>query len=289
MNVITFLPRLQRQVASNFNFKKSTLDSLNGFLDSLCEKLVEVSYSLQVKTGKITTDANTVQTAVMLLFPESLAKYAVSEATSAVLRYQQRVETKKKTEKKDDSSSFDSKNVESVKSGDKVASVPRSTRSLKAGLTLPTSRVDRFLKRYSKRVSPQASVFLTAVLEFLAKELIESASEVTSSGKRKQISVHDLNRCVWGDRTLPVELLKEKGKSSTESGSKSGSVVKSVSVLGDLDFQQLAKHVNWGVVQNGWKGVYTETTSRKKQKKEESVPESSSSLPPLSSNSSVVV
>uniref|UniRef100_A0A803Q0I0 Histone H2A n=1 Tax=Cannabis sativa TaxID=3483 RepID=A0A803Q0I0_CANSA len=58
-------------------------------------------------------------------------------------------------------------------SGPKKKSV---SRSVKAGLQFPVGRIGRYLKkgRYSKRVGSGAPVYLAAVLEYLAAEVILS-------------------------------------------------------------------------------------------------------------------
>lgn len=48
------------------------------------------------------------------------------------------------------------------------------TRSIKAGLQFPVGRIGRYLKkgRYAKRVGSGAAVYLAAVLEYLAAEVL---------------------------------------------------------------------------------------------------------------------
>lgn len=266
VNFSTFLPRIQKEVAKDFNFKQTTVDSLNGFIDLLVEKLVNTISNLKRRTGKKTTDAHTVQTAVRLLFPDSLAKFAISYATAAVLEYNNNLETKNATHSAPLSSTTTTTTVDPAATA--VASsnsTTRSSRSNKAGLTLPVSRVNRLLKQQSVRVSPQASIFLTAVLEFVTREMIESASSVTTLGKRKQISVYDLNRSVFGYRTVPESFIA--GKKSTSDKINSGSQPANISPsVGDADLEVLSRTVNWGMVNMGWKGMYTNSSSRKRQK-----------------------
>ena len=277
-NVCSFILRLQKKVAPDFTLKQSTLDSVNGFVDFVCDKLLERVGSLQRSSGKVTTDVETVQTAVRLLFSPSLSKFAISYATQSLLKYQQYLKKESLKVKSGAVKSSDTAvSSDTTVSSDAVVGVStaknvRFTRSLKAGLTLPTSRVDRCLKRVSNRVSPQASVFLTGVLEFLASELIESASEVTLGRKFHQISVHDLRRSILGDKTINGYLLSKrltkKSKSTTDSsvaGSKS-SLKAPIIYSGDEDLQMLAREIKWGVLRNSWKGLYTSVHSKRKLK-----------------------
>jgi len=135
------------------------------------------------------------------------------------------------------------------------------------------SRVNKYLKHNSQRVSPHASIFLTAVLEFLASELLENASEVTTSMKRKQISINDLNRSVWGDRDWNIVKKPSKKRKNPSNDDESSvtavatesnkSTSKRTTFSGDHDLKMLAENVNWGSLKNGWKGVYTESKRHK--------------------------
>lgn len=64
---------------------------------------------------------------------------------------------------------------------------PRKTsvsRSLKAGLQFPVGRIGRYLKkgRYSQRVGSGAPVYLAAVLEYLAAEVIINLPSIEFPG-----------------------------------------------------------------------------------------------------------
>ena len=62
------------------------------------------------------------------------------------------------------------------KSGGKSASASKSqTRSSKAGLQFPVGRIHRLLRRgnYAQRVGAGAPVYLAAVLEYLAAEILD--------------------------------------------------------------------------------------------------------------------
>ncbi|VAH08149.1 unnamed protein product [Triticum turgidum subsp. durum] len=60
------------------------------------------------------------------------------------------------------------------------------SRSVKAGLQFPVGRIGRYLKhgRYAKRVGSGAPVYLAAVLEYLAAELLELAGNAARDNKK---------------------------------------------------------------------------------------------------------
>jgi histone H2A len=213
VNVASFIPRLQRQVAQGHSVQRSTADSVNGFVDLISEDLVNVVKTLLSHAKKKTVDVYTIQCALRLSFPESLALFATSAGTMAVKRYQE-----------SDVST-------------------RSSRSKRAGLVFPVSRFSNLLKRTSHRMTPTAAIFMTAVLEFIVTEIMESSAEVTSSGKRKQITVSDVDRSIWGDRYT----IKTRTGSSY--------------VTGDGELQILAKRVRW--TSDGWNDIFTGKRTRR--------------------------
>ncbi|MFS7967136.1 putative transcription factor Hap3/NF-YB family [Helianthus anomalus] len=65
------------------------------------------------------------------------------------------------------------------------ASGPRK-KSAKAGLQFPVGRIARFLKkgRYAQRTSSGAPIYLAAVLEYLAAEVLELAGNAARDNKK---------------------------------------------------------------------------------------------------------
>lgn len=88
-----------------------------------------------------------------------------------------------------------------VNPGRKRASQSRSSR---AGLQFPVGRVSRLLRkgRYAPRVSPGASVYLAALLEYLAAEVLELAGNASKDLKKKRIVPRHLMLAVKGDEEL---------------------------------------------------------------------------------------
>ncbi|KAL0299214.1 UNVERIFIED_CONTAM: putative histone H2A.4 [Sesamum radiatum] len=63
------------------------------------------------------------------------------------------------------------------------------SRSVKAGLQFPVGRIGRYLKkgRYSQRVGTGAPVYMAAVLEYLAAEVLELAGNAARDNNLKLI------------------------------------------------------------------------------------------------------
>ncbi|KAE8793006.1 Histone H2A [Hordeum vulgare] len=78
------------------------------------------------------------------------------------------------------------------------------SRSVKAGLQFPVGRIGRYLKkgRYAQRVGTGAPVYLAAVLEYLAAELLELAGNAAKDNKKSRIIPRHLLLAVRNDEEL---------------------------------------------------------------------------------------
>ncbi|KAG9093071.1 histone H2A [Ceratobasidium sp. UAMH 11750] len=120
--------------------------------------------------------------------------------------------------------------------GGKAGSAETKTqsRSAKAGLQFPVGRIHRMLKKgnYAQRVGAGAPVYLAAVLEYLAAEILELAGNAARDNKKARIVPRHLQLAIKNDEELnkllghviisqggvvpyiPAELLPSKTKSS---------------------------------------------------------------------------
>ncbi|CCK68111.1 histone H2A KNAG_0A04360 [Huiozyma naganishii CBS 8797] len=90
--------------------------------------------------------------------------------------------------------------------GGKAGSAAKASqsRSAKAGLTFPVGRVHRLLRRgnYAQRVGSGAPVYLTAVLEYLAAEILELAGNAARDNKKTRIIPRHLQLAIRNDDEL---------------------------------------------------------------------------------------
>jgi histone H2A len=92
------------------------------------------------------------------------------------------------------------------------------SKQAKAGLTLPVSRINRSMKALSKtkRIGGSAPVYMTAVLEYIAAEILELAGNHTQGAKRKRLTPEDIVLSIRSDE----ELSKLCGSIAVYSGDK---------------------------------------------------------------------
>lgn len=78
------------------------------------------------------------------------------------------------------------------------------SRSSKAGLQFPVGRIARFLKqgRYAERIGAGAPVYMAAVLEYLAAEVLELAGNAARDNKKTRIVPRHIQLAIRNDEEL---------------------------------------------------------------------------------------
>eukprot|EP01116_Phalansterium_solitarium_P012750 TRINITY_DN292_c0_g1_i3.p1 TRINITY_DN292_c0_g1~~TRINITY_DN292_c0_g1_i3.p1 ORF type:complete len:145 (-),score=57.88 TRINITY_DN292_c0_g1_i3:196-630(-) len=88
--------------------------------------------------------------------------------------------------------------------GKKKEGSKSQSRSFRAGLQFPVGRVHRHLRngRYAARVGAGAPVYLAAVLEYLAAEILELAGNASRDNKKARIVPRHVQLAVRNDEEL---------------------------------------------------------------------------------------
>ena len=91
-----------------------------------------------------------------------------------------------------------------VKGGRGGSKKKATSRSAKAGLQFPVGRVHRHIKlgRYASRIGAGAPVYLAAVLEYMAAEVLELAGNAARDNKKSRIVPRHITLAVRNDEEL---------------------------------------------------------------------------------------
>merc|ERR1712038_1409895 len=86
----------------------------------------------------------------------------------------------------------------------KKKSTKSVSRSARAGLQFPVGRISRYLRkgRYAPRVGGGAPVYLAAVMEYLAAEVLELAGNAARDNRRSRITPRHLQLAIRNDEEL---------------------------------------------------------------------------------------
>ena len=78
------------------------------------------------------------------------------------------------------------------------------SKSVKAGLQFPVGRMARFMKegKFAERVGAGAPVYLSAVLEYLAAEVLELAGNAARDNKKTRIVPRHIQLAIRNDEEL---------------------------------------------------------------------------------------
>ncbi|NWZ44146.1 H2A2 protein, partial [Brachypodius atriceps] len=83
-------------------------------------------------------------------------------------------------------------------------SASKKSRSARAGLQFPVGRIYRLLRRgkYAHRIGSGAAIYLAAVLEYMAAELLELAGNAARENKKTRIIPRHIQLAVSNDDEL---------------------------------------------------------------------------------------
>ncbi|XP_043313441.1 late histone H2B.L4-like [Cervus canadensis] len=86
----TYFPRVLRQVHTGLSLSHEAVNVMDSLVKDMFERIAEEAGHLARSNKHCTITSGEIQTAVHLLLPGEICKYAVSEATKSVIRYNTR-------------------------------------------------------------------------------------------------------------------------------------------------------------------------------------------------------
>lgn len=88
--------------------------------------------------------------------------------------------------------------------GKAAGSTKAVSRSARAGLQFPVGRISRYLKKgkYAPRIGGGAPIYLAAVMEYLATEILELAGNASKDNKKTRIIPRHIQLAIRNDEEL---------------------------------------------------------------------------------------
>ncbi|CAI9180890.1 unnamed protein product [Rangifer tarandus platyrhynchus] len=86
----TYFPRVLRQVHTGLSLSHEVVNVMDSFVKDMFEQIAGEARHLACSNKHCTITSGEIQTAVHLLLPGEIGKYAVSKATKSVIRYNTR-------------------------------------------------------------------------------------------------------------------------------------------------------------------------------------------------------
>lgn len=160
----------------SFKIDKLSKLMMNDILNQLNHRLSKLSVKMSDHANKKTVSSKDIQASIRLALPTELANLATNMAVGVVTKYT------------------------SSKPGDKSNPISRSSR---AGLDFPVSKVDRILKKNALhkkgRLGDSAAVYLAAVLEYLTTKILRDSCSCAENRHTTQISPRDIMLAIRKD------------------------------------------------------------------------------------------
>jgi histone H3/H4 len=211
-NFEIYIRRVLKQNHPDTGISGSALSCLNNLVEITVQKIMVGVNRLLLATGKKTVNTRDIQDASRLVIPEELCKHAVSIGSQAVTKY-------------------DSSKVGESSGGKPVM------KSSRAGLQFSVPRIQTLMMKMSSvhRKTGVAAVYITAVCEYLATEILELAGNIARDQKRVRITPRHIKLAIYHDKELhdfykdtifaggvlphiDAKVLEKKGKKNAASG-----------------------------------------------------------------------
>lgn len=185
----TYVQKVLKQLHPDGGMTLQAMDAVDFVLRYFTGLFAEKSRRLALRNDTKTISSNEIEAAVKLLFSGEIGKHAISEGKKALTKYSQ-FETTRESDKQSESGNGEFK-------------APKTMKQTKAGLIFSVSLVDNsYLRHQGVNVGQGAPVYLAAVLEYLAAEILELAGNVARDNRRTRIKVRDIFIAVENDPEL---------------------------------------------------------------------------------------
>jgi len=188
-NFTLFIHRIAKEIRPNLNVSKEMIATVNDLLLEVLVKVVKAGDAIAAYGDVITLNVREIEAAVKSTLPNALLPHVLKAAVEACNNYDSKLLNPPKRQSRSKVPPSTDLGVATSQDSPVDASQKKigGTRSERAALTIPISRVETLIRGVQKtqttRVGEGAPVYLAAVLDFLARRLLSDAGEITLTTK----------------------------------------------------------------------------------------------------------
>jgi len=177
----SFIRKVSKQVHPDVNDSQGAVQYISDVLNITFKKIMRSVNILLNQSNKKTIKSGDVKAAVFISLPGELAKHAVSQGSKALIIFNRPPEEKTVTKGQS-----------------------KSTKTQRAKLIFPVTRIENVMRDLSTddRIGEGSAVFMAAVLEYLAAELLELGGNAARDSKKKTISARHVMLAIVNDYEL---------------------------------------------------------------------------------------
>ena len=191
-----FIHKVLKQVHPDTGINGEALAEINRLILVILFEIIRVADAINrsFNNPKVTFGTRTLTGAIQLALPGELSKHAISEGVKAVTKYNSSVASDK-----EDRESKPKKSFRDARAG------PKKTKAFRSGLQFSPARVkDDMRERMSsfKQIEAGTPVYLAAVLEYLAAEILELAGNAARDHHKVRIRARDIYLAIYNDEEL---------------------------------------------------------------------------------------
>jgi len=197
INFSLYIKKVLKQINPLCRSSQDFIVQINNFLNLLANKIASKSYLLSHIHKRKTISVRCVGSAIGIIFPQELQEVAKNEGKKSVTKYNTTVE-RMKTQKK-------TKYTKSV------------TRSNKAGLEFPVTKMKQYFKVFNTNIGNTADVYLATILEYITAELVNLSCNTSIRNKHVTVTSRDLMVSITKDEEMS-ELTNSIGFSTALGG-----------------------------------------------------------------------
>jgi histone H2A len=184
----SFIFKLLKTVHPDHGISRDALATINNLVKIIIKDLVAVTNLLLLSSSKTTLSSKEIRYAVNIVFHDYLAKAAIANGEGAVKIYNEGKFQRSKT-------------LTGSQEGKKRK--PIAKREI-AKLNFPVTRVQHAMMMVStvSRKSETSAVYMAAVLEYIAGELLKLAGNLAREQKKVRITTRHLKLIILNDEEL---------------------------------------------------------------------------------------